>query len=106
MLSSDPGRRAALAAALYDPVIPAVDAALAELIRIHSADSADELTDLTLLQDQWGIARNLLNPAGQADAAAPDPTQTAQVSAAFDALGDHIDELITRRCRATASSSK
>ena len=67
MLSADPARRAALAASLYDPVIPAVDAALADLTRIHSDDPADELADFALLADQWRTARALLNPAGPTD---------------------------------------
>ena len=57
LFSADPGRRAVLAGALYDPVVPAVDAALADLTRIHSDDSADELADLSLLSDQWRTAR-------------------------------------------------
>ena len=92
MLSPDPARHATLAAALYDPVIPAVDGALADLTRIHSDDPADELVDIDLLAKQWRTARALLNPAGQADqAAAP-----ADISAAFDALDAHIDQLIDR----------
>ena len=92
MLSPDPARRATLAASLYDPVIPAVDGALADLTRIHSDDPADELVDIDLLGEQWRTARALLNPAAQADqAAAP-----ADISAAFDALDAHIDQLIDR----------
>ncbi len=92
MLSADPARHATLAAALYDPVIPAVDGALADLTRIHSDDPADELVDIDLLAEQWRTARALLNPATQADqAAAP-----ADLSAAFDALDAHIDQLIDR----------
>ena len=96
LFSADPGRRAVLAAALYDPVVPAVDAALADLTRIHSDDSADELADLSLLSDEWGTARGLLNPAVQSDAVAPASDRTARVSAAFDALDDHLDRLIVR----------
>ena len=81
---------------LNDPVIPAVDAALGELIRIHSDDAVDELTDLTVLQDQWVTARGLLNPAVLAGATASDSAQADRVSAAFHVLGTHVDELITR----------
>jgi diguanylate cyclase (GGDEF)-like protein len=89
MLSPDPARRATLAASLYDPVIPAVDGALADLSRIHSDDPADELVDINVLGEQWRTARALLNPAAQA--AAP-----ADISAAFDGLDAHIDQLIAR----------
>ena len=89
MLSPDPARRATLAASLYDPVIPAVDGALADLTRIHSDDPADELVDINVLGEQWRTARALLNPAAQA--AAP-----ADISAAFDGLDAHIDQLIAR----------
>src|SRR5450631_389336 len=96
MLSADPAARAQLASTLYDRVIPAVDAGLADLTRLHVADSADELADLTQLANQWTTARSLLNPVGAALTAVPDPLTSAQLSAAFDALDIHIDELINR----------
>ncbi len=96
LLSADPARRAVLAASLYDPVIPAVDAALADLLRIHSDDPADELADLALLADQWQTARALLNPAGPTDPGTSVPGQRADLSATFDALHTHIDQMITR----------
>ena len=96
MLSADPARRAAVAASLYDPVIPSVDAAVADLTRIHRDDSADELAGIGLLADQWRTARALLNPAGQPDPAALTASRIADISAAFDALDQHVDQLITR----------
>ena len=96
MLSADPAARAQLASTLYDRVIPAVDAGLADLTRLHVADSADELADLTRLANQWTTARGLLNPVGAALTAVPDPLTAPQLSAAFDALDIHTDELINR----------
>jgi len=96
MLSADPARRAELASTLYQRLIPAVDAGLADVARLHADDSAAELADLTRLENQWAAARSLLNPVGAALATVPDQLPVTQLNAAFEALGSHIDELIAR----------
>jgi diguanylate cyclase (GGDEF)-like protein len=94
--SIDPGRRAQLAAALYQQRVPAADTALAALQRIHASDTATERADVAALTEQWTTLRNLLTPAASTPSAGPDPTLTAQLETAYQPLTTHIADLIGR----------
>lgn len=92
-LSADPRRRAQSATTLYDQAIPAVEASLADLARVHVGDGAAELADVALLMKQWAALRSLLNQRG---AAAPAPALAARLGATFGPVNRHIDALINR----------
>lgn len=57
--SADP----TVAADLFDEQVPAVEARLADVLRIHEDDEPAELRDIELLADQWGALRAVLNSA-------------------------------------------
>ncbi|MCW2529593.1 MAG: Diguanylate cyclase protein [Pseudonocardiales bacterium] len=96
LLSADPGARAAMAARLYDHAIPAVDAELATVQRLHEGDGSAERDDLVLLANQWTQVRSLLNPLGAGFTVAPNPGLAAQLSSTFSVVSDHLDLLVLR----------
>jgi diguanylate cyclase (GGDEF)-like protein len=96
LLSADPVARAPLAAALYERQVPAVDASLADLQRLHVSDDSAEQADLVLLTNQWTQFRGLLNPLEPGFGVAPNPALAAQLTVAFSPLDRHLDGLILR----------
>jgi diguanylate cyclase (GGDEF)-like protein len=96
LLSADPLTRAPLASSLYDHAIPAVDAALVSLQRLHDGHGNAERDDLVLLAHQWTQVRNLLNPLAAGFNAVPNPGLSSELSRSFTPLSDHLDQLILR----------
>jgi diguanylate cyclase (GGDEF)-like protein len=82
LLSPDPARRSRLISELYTALLPAADADLAELVRLHADDPADELADVDTFASQWAAVRNLLAPTALQHATAT----TGSSSAAADGL--------------------
>jgi diguanylate cyclase (GGDEF)-like protein len=46
---------------LFDEQIPAVEARLSDVLRVHEDDEPAELSDIQLLADEWGELRAILN---------------------------------------------
>jgi diguanylate cyclase (GGDEF)-like protein len=91
-----PSRRGRLAAALYDNQIPAVEAQLASLKRIHEGDNAAEKADIAKLVGRWATLRGVLNPSGSTLRGLRDSGLDTRLTAAYQPLRDHIDLLIAR----------
>jgi diguanylate cyclase (GGDEF)-like protein len=86
--------RTQLRQALLGAQIPAVDADLGALQRIHATDGEVEWAGIILLSKQWAVARTQLTlmasaPSGQPGASAP-------VAAAFGPLHAHVESLADR----------
>jgi diguanylate cyclase (GGDEF)-like protein len=96
LVSSDLPARAPLAVTLYEQTIPAVDAGLANLQRLHAGDGIAERDDLVLLASQWTLIRDLLNPFTAGFSVAPNLALSGRLTAAFASLSRHLDVLILR----------
>ena len=91
MRAADPATKSRLLGTLYTSLLPAVDAQLFSLQRLHAGDPPAEHADLALFIRQWNAVRDLLGPqdltaqrpaalAGRLTAACtsrPAPTSTA-----------------------------
>ncbi len=95
LLTVDPALRTQLATTLYNQEIPAVEAGLGQLQRVHADDGSAELADVDQLDAQWVALRNLLNPANSATPVA-NPTLAEDLSRAFAPVKAHISRLIAR----------
>ena len=71
--AADPAMRSRLLGSLYTSLLPAVDAQLFSLERLHAGDPPAEHADIELFIRQWTAVRNLLSP----------PDLTAQPAAAL-----------------------
>jgi diguanylate cyclase (GGDEF)-like protein len=84
----------AVAADLFDEQVPAVEARLAELLRIHEDDDADELRDIQLLADQWAELRAVLN---RSRVTGGDGASIAsELRVRYQAVRGHLRELVDR----------
>ena len=92
----EPKLRAQRIAALYDTQLPAVEADLTMLSRLHGADDPAELADRAELVDQWAAVRTLLNPTTVGSATVPDATRADALESAYIPLRAHISNLIAR----------
>jgi diguanylate cyclase (GGDEF)-like protein len=95
MWLSDASARAPYAARLYDSQMPAVEADIAALVRIHEGDGAAELSGIDQATSQWATMRALLNPS-MAATPGPDAATAARLSGAYQPLSTHIASLIAR----------
>ena len=62
-LASGPAERSRLLGSLYTRLLPAADAQLAVLVRLHAGDSAAERAGIERFARQWVAVRDLLSPA-------------------------------------------
>jgi diguanylate cyclase (GGDEF)-like protein len=88
--ASDPGVRADL----FDEQIPAVEGRLADMLRIHEDDEADELRDIELLANQWADLRAVLNSShlsGQGGRAL-----ATELRARYQEMRTHLRDLVDR----------
>ncbi|MEP7179141.1 MAG: GGDEF domain-containing protein [Pseudonocardiales bacterium] len=114
LLTTDPARRAAYAASLYNDAIPSVEAGLAALQQVHADDGPAELSDVTQLVRQWTALRQILTTRTSSTAAAADQPLADRLSASFGPLNGHIEALIDRevvdahdnQARASSRSAK
>jgi diguanylate cyclase (GGDEF)-like protein len=91
-LASGAGERSRRFGALYTSLLPAADAQLTALVRLHANDPPAEHAGIERLVRQWVAVRDLLSPA--AVAARPAPALAAQLTAAYQPLSAHLDRLL------------
>ena len=104
VLTTDRAERARLLATLYTSLLPAVDARLFSLERLHAADPPAEHADIAVFIRQWTAVRDLLSPATLAgpDLAGPDlagrtsATVAGRLTAAYQPVSAHLDRLFRR----------
>ena len=92
--SVDPATRSRLLGTLYTSLVPAVDAHLLSLERLHTGDPPAERADVALFIRQWTAVRDLLSPLDLT--AQPDAALAARLTAADQLASDHLDRMVTR----------
>jgi diguanylate cyclase (GGDEF)-like protein len=93
-LTSQPAQRSRLLGSLYTSLLPAVDAGLFSLKELHAGDPPAEYADLELFIRQWTAVRDLLSP--DDFTTAPAGALAAQLTAAYQPVSAHLDQLILR----------
>jgi hypothetical protein len=92
--ATDQAERTRLLGTLYTSLLPAVDARLFSLERLHAGDPPAEHADVVRLIRQWAAVRDLFIPAaltpGQAAAVA------GRLAAAYQPVSAHLDRLLGR----------
>ena len=91
-LASGAGERSRRFGALYTSLLPAADARLTALVRLHANDPPAEYAGIKRLVRQWVAVRDLLSPATVA--ARPAPVLAARLTAAYQPLSAHLDGLL------------
>ena len=89
-LASGSAQQARLLGSLYASIVPATDAQLFYLERLHAGDPPAEYAKFELFVRQWITVRDLLSPTA---VTAPDPTLAAQLTAAYQPVGAQLDRL-------------
>jgi diguanylate cyclase (GGDEF)-like protein len=90
-LTANPAVRAHLLDGLYTTLLPATDAEVTDLVRLHAADPPAERADIQRLVRQWLAVRGVLSPTSVATH--PAAALAAQLSAEYAPLGAHLDRL-------------
>ena len=90
--ATDSAERARLLATLYTSLLPAVDAQLFALERLHAADPPAEHADVALFIRQWTAVRDVLSPLALAGGAAA----AGRLTAAYQPVSAHLDQLFRR----------
>jgi diguanylate cyclase (GGDEF)-like protein len=91
-LASGAGERSRRFGALYTSLLPAADARLTALVRLHADDPPAEHAGFERLVRQWVAVRDLLSPATVA--ARPDPALAARLTATYQPLSAHLNRLL------------
>ena len=92
VLTTDEAERARLLGTLYTSLLPAVDARLFALERLHAADPPAERADIALVVRQWTAVRDRLSPPALTSGAAA----AGRLTAAYQPVSAHIDGLFRR----------
>jgi diguanylate cyclase (GGDEF)-like protein len=79
---------------LYTSLLPATDAQLSSLERLHAGDPPAERADIEVFVGQWTVVRDVLSPANVVDL--PAATLASRLTAAYLPVGVHLDRLILR----------
>ena len=90
--ATNSAERARLLATLYTSLLPAVDAQLFALERLHAADPPAEHADVALFIRQWTAVRDVLSPLALAGGAAA----AGRLTAAYQPVSAHLDQLFRR----------
>ena len=91
-LAPGPTERTRLLSFLYASRLPATDAQLYTLERLHAADPPAERAGIERLARQWAAVRDLLSPTSVA--AHPDATLAARLTTAYQPVSAHLDRLL------------
>jgi diguanylate cyclase (GGDEF)-like protein len=91
-LASRPVDRSRLLRFLYSSRLPATDAQLSSLERLHAGDPPGELAGIERLVRQWAVVRDLLSPTSVP--AHPDATLAARLTTAYQPVSVHLGHLL------------
>ena len=92
VLTTDEAERTRLLGTLYTSLLPAVDARLFALERLHAADPPAERADIALFVRQWTAVRDRLSPPALTSGAAA----AGRLTAAYQPVSAHLDRLFRR----------
>jgi diguanylate cyclase (GGDEF)-like protein len=90
-LTANPAVRAHLLGWLYTTLLPATDAQVTNLVRLHATDPPAERADVQRFVRQWLAVRNELSPTSVATH--PTAALASGLSADYAPLGAHLDRL-------------
>jgi diguanylate cyclase (GGDEF)-like protein len=90
-LTANPAMRSHLLEGLYTSLLPATDAEVTELTRLHATDPPAARADIRRLVRQWLVVRGELSPTSVS--AHPAAALAAGLSAGYAPLGAHLDRL-------------
>lgn len=90
-LVSSPAARSRLLGLLYTRLLPAANAQLSLLERLHAHDPPAEQAGIERFARQWIVVRDLLSPVNVA--AHPSATLASRLTAAYQPVGAHLDQL-------------
>jgi diguanylate cyclase (GGDEF)-like protein len=93
-LVSGSAQQARLLGSLYTSIIPATDAQLFYLERLHAGDAAAEHAKFELFVREWTAVRNLLSPTGVTTH--PDMTLASRLTVAYQPVGAQLDRLLLK----------
>jgi diguanylate cyclase (GGDEF)-like protein len=91
-LAPGPAGRSRLLGFLYSSRLPAADAQLYSVERLHAGDSPAERAGIGQLVRQWAAVRDVLSPTSVA--AHPDATLAARLTSAYQPVSAHLDRLL------------
>jgi diguanylate cyclase (GGDEF)-like protein len=91
-LAPGPAGRSRLLGFLYSSRLPATDAQLYSVERLHASDSPAERAGIEQLVRQWAAVRDVLSPTSVA--AHPDATLAARLTTAYQPVSAHLDRLL------------
>jgi diguanylate cyclase (GGDEF)-like protein len=91
-LAPGPADRSRLLGSLYSRLLPATDAQLNALKRLHAGDPPGELAGVERLARQWAAVRQLLSPTSVP--AHPDAVLAARLTTAYQPISAHLDHLL------------
>jgi diguanylate cyclase (GGDEF)-like protein len=93
-LAPGTAQRSRLLGSLYTSLLPAADAQLATLARLHAGDPPAEHAEFERFTEQWIAVRDLLSPTGVA--AHPATTLATRLSVAYRPVSANLDRLILK----------
>jgi diguanylate cyclase (GGDEF)-like protein len=93
-LTPEPAQRSQLLGLIYTSILPAADAQLSSLERLHAGDLPAERADIGRFVRQWLVVRDLLSPANVA--AHPAPTLATRLTAAYQPVSAHLARLFQK----------
>jgi diguanylate cyclase (GGDEF)-like protein len=93
-----PAERSRLLGSLYTSLLPAVDAQLVSLEKLHTGDPPAEYADLELFIRQWTAVRDLLSRAADLTAR-PAAALAGRLTAAYQPASAHLDRLILKQVK-------
>ncbi len=91
-----PAERSRLLGSLYTTLLPATDAQLSTLEKLHADDPPAEYADLEAFVRQWTAVRDLLSRAADLTAQ-PAAALAARLTAAYQPASAHLDRLIRKQ---------
>jgi diguanylate cyclase (GGDEF)-like protein len=92
--AATPAERSRLLGTLYTSLLPAVDARLFSLQRLHAGDPPAEHADIALFTRQWTAVRDVL--VTSALTAGPAAVAAGRLDAAYQPVSAHLDRLFAR----------
>jgi diguanylate cyclase (GGDEF)-like protein len=93
-LASEPARQSQLFGLLYTRMLPAADAQLIYVERLHADDPRREYSKLNEFIGQWIIVRNLLSPVNVTGH--PATTLASRLTAAYQPVSTGLDQLLMK----------
>ncbi len=94
--ATDPAERSRLLGSLYTSLLPAIDAQLSSLEKLHTGDPPAEYADLELFIRQWTAVRDLLSRAADLTAQ-PTAALAARLTAAYQPASAHLGRLVLKQ---------